>query len=146
VPRLRVPLWLNWLQSMYMPPSLYILKALTRTQTLVPQVIASPEFYASHKLFGGRWNVPDTSTTGAAAMEKRHSDLLDFYVAVRFRYCKIADFFFRVRPFFFFRSPRFLQYRHGFMSYGARLIVLLLGGQAEAVLRVLGLWRCDAHL
>lgn len=29
-------------------------------------------------------NVPDTSTTGAAAMEKRHSDLLDFYVAVSF--------------------------------------------------------------
>jgi len=47
----------------------------------VPQIVASPAFYASQELFGGRWNVPDKSTTGAVALEKRFSDLLDFYVA-----------------------------------------------------------------
>ncbi|KAJ7368556.1 hypothetical protein DFH08DRAFT_28596 [Mycena albidolilacea] len=62
-------------------PSRDTLAQLASVHTVVPQVIASPAFYASHKLFGGRWNVPDTSTTGAAAMEKRHSALLDFYVA-----------------------------------------------------------------
>ncbi|KAF7352604.1 Secreted protein [Mycena venus] len=57
------------------------LAQLASVHSVVPQIVASPTFYVSHKLFGGRWNVPDTSTTGAAAMEKRHSDLLDFYVA-----------------------------------------------------------------
>ncbi|KAJ7781011.1 hypothetical protein B0H16DRAFT_1298639 [Mycena metata] len=62
-------------------PSRTTLAVLASVHTNVPQIVASPQFYASHKLFGGRWNVPDTSTTGAAAMEKRHSALLDFYVA-----------------------------------------------------------------
>ncbi|KAJ7682563.1 hypothetical protein DFH06DRAFT_1161543 [Mycena polygramma] len=62
-------------------PARATLAQLASVHTLVPQIVASPTFYASHALFGGRWNVPDTSTTGAAAMEKRHSDLLDFYVA-----------------------------------------------------------------
>ncbi|KAJ7648503.1 hypothetical protein B0H17DRAFT_1103120 [Mycena rosella] len=62
-------------------PARATLAQLASVHTTVPQIVASPEFYASHKLFGGRWNVPDTSTTGAAAIEKRHSDLLDFYVA-----------------------------------------------------------------
>ncbi|KAJ7180335.1 hypothetical protein C8R43DRAFT_1084277 [Mycena crocata] len=57
------------------------LAQLASVHTTVPQIVASPEFFAAHKLFGGRWNVPDTSTTGAAALEKRHSALLDFYVA-----------------------------------------------------------------
>ncbi|KAF7355518.1 Secreted protein [Mycena sanguinolenta] len=62
-------------------PSRATLAQLASVHTVVPQIVASPTFYASQKLFGGRWNVPDTSTTGAAAIEKRHSDLLDFYVA-----------------------------------------------------------------
>ncbi|KAK7061860.1 secreted protein [Favolaschia claudopus] len=62
-------------------PSRETLAQSASVHTVVPQIVASPAFYASHKLFGGRWNVPDTSTTGAAAMEKRHGDLLDFYVA-----------------------------------------------------------------
>lgn len=46
-----------------------------------PQLVASPAFYQSHKLFGGRWNVPNTSRTGAATIESQKSKLLDFYVA-----------------------------------------------------------------
>ncbi|KAJ7178916.1 hypothetical protein C8R46DRAFT_1323130 [Mycena filopes] len=69
------------LQVVAATPSRATLAELASVHTLVPQIVASPQFYASHKLFGGRWDVPDTSTTGAAAMEKRHSALLDFYVA-----------------------------------------------------------------
>jgi hypothetical protein len=36
----------------------------------------------SKKLWGGRWNVPDTSRSGAAAIEKQKNDILDFYVKV----------------------------------------------------------------
>ncbi|CAE6478251.1 unnamed protein product [Rhizoctonia solani] len=46
-----------------------------------PQLVASPEFYQSHKLFGGRWNIPDKSRSGAAKIENEKSQLLDFYVA-----------------------------------------------------------------
>ncbi|EUC55016.1 Tat pathway signal sequence domain protein, putative, partial [Rhizoctonia solani AG-3 Rhs1AP] len=46
-----------------------------------PQLVASPEFYQSHKLFGGRWNVPNKSRSGAAKIENEKSQLLDFYVA-----------------------------------------------------------------
>jgi hypothetical protein len=35
------------------------------------------------KLFGGRWNLPDTTRSGAAAIEKQKSDLLDFYIKVK---------------------------------------------------------------
>ncbi|KAF9029154.1 hypothetical protein BDZ89DRAFT_1160004 [Hymenopellis radicata] len=46
-----------------------------------PQVVASPEFYVSHRLFGGRWALPDPSSSAAAAdIEDRKSWLLDFYV------------------------------------------------------------------
>ncbi|KAL1744587.1 hypothetical protein HDZ31DRAFT_63959 [Schizophyllum fasciatum] len=42
-----------------------------------PQLVAAPEFYAAHKLFGGRWAPP----SGAAPdLEKRKDALLDFYV------------------------------------------------------------------
>lgn len=51
-------------------------------QVNTPQLVADPSFYASHKLFGGRWNVPDTSRAGAAAIEKAKSDLLDFFITV----------------------------------------------------------------
>ncbi|PBK94821.1 hypothetical protein ARMGADRAFT_67922 [Armillaria gallica] len=47
----------------------------------VPQIVASPEFYAAHRLFGGRWNVPNPTTSGAKDIEDRKSALLDFYVA-----------------------------------------------------------------
>ncbi|KAH7104484.1 hypothetical protein BKA62DRAFT_692404 [Auriculariales sp. MPI-PUGE-AT-0066] len=46
-----------------------------------PQLVASPQFYASRNLFGGRWNVPNTSTAGAAAIEKTKNDLFAFYLA-----------------------------------------------------------------
>ncbi|KAF8671527.1 hypothetical protein RHS04_08252 [Rhizoctonia solani] len=46
-----------------------------------PQLVASPEFYQSHKLFGGRWNIPNKSRSGAAKIENEKSQLLDFYVA-----------------------------------------------------------------
>jgi hypothetical protein len=46
-----------------------------------PQLVASPEFYVAHKLFGGRWSVPVSSNDGARTIEKQKSDLLDFYVA-----------------------------------------------------------------
>ncbi|KAJ7228433.1 hypothetical protein GGX14DRAFT_345881 [Mycena pura] len=62
-------------------PSRATLAELASVHTTVPQIVANPAFYASQELFGGRWNVPDKSTTGAAALEKRFSDLLDFYVA-----------------------------------------------------------------
>ncbi|RDB17472.1 Uncharacterized protein YetA [Hypsizygus marmoreus] len=61
-------------------PSRAILAQLATVQTKVPQIVANPSFYAAHRLFGGRWNVPNTSTSGAAALEKRKSDLLDFYL------------------------------------------------------------------
>lgn len=81
-------------------PSRSSLASFASINANAPQVIASPEFYASHHLFGGRWcvqfdlpreilqikvhrNVPDYSTSGSKALEKRKSDLLDFYVAVR---------------------------------------------------------------
>ncbi|ELU37539.1 hypothetical protein AG1IA_08431 [Rhizoctonia solani AG-1 IA] len=38
-----------------------------------PQLVASPEFYQSHKLFGGRWNVPNKSRSGAAKIENEKS-------------------------------------------------------------------------
>ncbi|KAL0958188.1 hypothetical protein HGRIS_000351 [Hohenbuehelia grisea] len=61
-------------------PSRANLAQLASVHTNIPQLVASPQFYASHKLFGGRWNVPDSSTSGARAIEKRKSDLLDFYL------------------------------------------------------------------
>ncbi|GLB38916.1 hypothetical protein LshimejAT787_0600780 [Lyophyllum shimeji] len=61
-------------------PSRAILAQLAGVLTKVPQIVAQPAFYAARRLFGGRWNIPDTSTSGAAAIEKRKSDLLDFYV------------------------------------------------------------------
>ncbi|PPQ78283.1 hypothetical protein CVT25_011742 [Psilocybe cyanescens] len=69
------------LQLFNATPSRETLSQLAVVHTKIPQLVCTPEFYASQKLFGGRWNVPDTSTTGAAALEKRKSDLLDFYVA-----------------------------------------------------------------
>ncbi|KAK0444554.1 uncharacterized protein EV420DRAFT_1002693 [Desarmillaria tabescens] len=49
--------------------------------TKVPQIVASPEFYVAHRLFGGRWSVPNPTTSGATDIENRKSALLDFYVA-----------------------------------------------------------------
>ncbi|KAF4616545.1 hypothetical protein D9613_008386 [Agrocybe pediades] len=69
------------LQLFSATPSRATLAQLAVVHTEIPQLICTPEFYASQKIFGGRWNVPDTTTTGAAALEKRKSDLLDFYVA-----------------------------------------------------------------
>ncbi|KAF8970077.1 hypothetical protein BDZ97DRAFT_1652716 [Flammula alnicola] len=69
------------LQLFSATPSRQTLSQLAVVHTKIPQLVSTPEFYASQKLFGGRWNLPDTSTTGAAALEKRKSDLLDFYVA-----------------------------------------------------------------
>ncbi|KAF9256383.1 hypothetical protein L218DRAFT_217472 [Marasmius fiardii PR-910] len=60
-------------------PSRSTLAQLAAIHTKAPQIVASPEFYASHKLFGGRWDVPNTSID--PDLEKRKSDLLDFYVA-----------------------------------------------------------------
>ncbi|KAL0579652.1 hypothetical protein V5O48_002348 [Marasmius crinis-equi] len=71
----------TFIQVVPATPSRDSLAQLAAVHTQTPQIVASPEFYASHKLFGGRWNVPDTSRSGAAALEKRKSDLLDFYVA-----------------------------------------------------------------
>ncbi|TFK41764.1 hypothetical protein BDQ12DRAFT_678450 [Crucibulum laeve] len=68
------------LQVVGATPSRASLAQLAIVHTQIPQIVSTPEFYASHRLFGGRWNVPDTSTTGAAAIEKRKSDLLDFYI------------------------------------------------------------------
>ncbi|KAF8157140.1 hypothetical protein B0H34DRAFT_849173 [Crassisporium funariophilum] len=62
-------------------PSRATLSNLAIVHTKIPQMVGTPQFYASSKIFGGRWNVPNTTTTGAAAIEKRKSDLLDFYVA-----------------------------------------------------------------
>ncbi|CAL1711031.1 unnamed protein product [Somion occarium] len=69
------------LQVVSATPSRDALAQLASVNTQVPQLVASPEFYVSHNLFGGRWNVPDTSTSGARDIEKRKSDLLDFYIA-----------------------------------------------------------------
>ena len=46
-------------------------------QSIQPQLVADPEFYAAHKLFGGHWATP----SGAAPdLESRKDALLDFYV------------------------------------------------------------------
>ena len=46
-------------------------------QSIQPQLVADPEFYAAHKLFGGHWATP----SGAAPdLESRKDVLLDFYV------------------------------------------------------------------
>ncbi|KAG7086782.1 hypothetical protein E1B28_002711 [Marasmius oreades] len=60
-------------------PSRSTLAQLAAVHTQTPQIVASPQFYASHKLFGGRWDVPNASR--ATDIEKRKSNLLDFYVA-----------------------------------------------------------------
>ncbi|KAK7056356.1 hypothetical protein VNI00_002910 [Paramarasmius palmivorus] len=62
-------------------PSRSSLAQLASVHTKTPQLVASPEFYVSHKLFGGRWNLPDNSTAESSEIEKKKSDLLDFYVA-----------------------------------------------------------------
>ncbi|KAF8991427.1 hypothetical protein BDQ17DRAFT_1433088 [Cyathus striatus] len=64
-------------------PSRDVFGKLGAVHTDPPQLVAKPEFYASHRLFGGRWNVPNTSTSGLAAIEKRKSELLDFYINTR---------------------------------------------------------------
>ncbi|KAF8985789.1 hypothetical protein BDQ17DRAFT_1415302 [Cyathus striatus] len=69
------------LQLFESTPSRDVLAKLTSVHTDTPQLVAQPSFYASHNLFGGRWNVPDTSSSGLAAIEKRKSDLLDFYIS-----------------------------------------------------------------
>ncbi|QRV78526.1 hypothetical protein RhiJN_06541 [Ceratobasidium sp. AG-Ba] len=46
-----------------------------------PQLVASPAFYQSHGLFGGRWSIPSTTRSGAAKIEGQKKQLLDFYVA-----------------------------------------------------------------
>ncbi|KAF8893062.1 hypothetical protein BD779DRAFT_1610011 [Infundibulicybe gibba] len=61
-------------------PSRATLAQLAAVHTKVPQIVASPSFYVSRNIFGGRWGLPDTSTSGAAAIEKQKSDLLDFYI------------------------------------------------------------------
>ncbi|EJD39304.1 hypothetical protein AURDEDRAFT_116222 [Auricularia subglabra TFB-10046 SS5] len=61
-------------------PSRQDLSARALANVNTPQLVADPAFYASHKLFGGRWSLPDASRAGAAAIEKAKSDLLDFYV------------------------------------------------------------------
>ena len=46
-------------------------------QSIQPQLVADPEFYAAHKLFGGHWAPP----SGAAPdLESRKDALLNFYV------------------------------------------------------------------
>ncbi|KAF4582536.1 hypothetical protein EYR38_002662 [Pleurotus pulmonarius] len=72
--------WEATIQLFSSTPSRSTLAGLGSVQTNPPQLVASPEFYASRKLFGGRWNIPDMSTSGARAIEKRKSDLLDFYL------------------------------------------------------------------
>ncbi|KAG9218199.1 hypothetical protein CCMSSC00406_0005880 [Pleurotus cornucopiae] len=72
--------WEATIQLFSSTPSRSTLAGLGSVQTNPPQLVASPEFYASQKLFGGRWNVPDMSTSGSRAIEKRKSDLLDFYL------------------------------------------------------------------
>ncbi|KAI0075597.1 hypothetical protein K474DRAFT_1708867 [Panus rudis PR-1116 ss-1] len=69
------------LQVVSSTPSRSMLAQLAAVHIQTPQLVASPAFYVSHNLFGGRWNVPETSTSGARDIEKRKSDLLDFYVA-----------------------------------------------------------------
>ncbi|KXN82742.1 hypothetical protein AN958_02181 [Leucoagaricus sp. SymC.cos] len=61
-------------------PSRANLAKLADVHTRVPQLVSTPEFYVSKKLWGGRWNVPNTSRSGAAAIEKQKDELLDFYV------------------------------------------------------------------
>lgn len=41
-----------------------------------PVLVASPSFYASQHLFGGRWGLPDSGLP----LEKKQEDLLDFYI------------------------------------------------------------------
>ncbi|KAF5347086.1 hypothetical protein D9758_011646 [Tetrapyrgos nigripes] len=50
------------------------------THIQIPQIVANPEFYVSRKVFGGRWNLPDTSTSDSTAIEQKKTELLDFYV------------------------------------------------------------------
>lgn len=59
-------------------PSRANLAAWAKVQTNVPQVVSTPSFYASHRLFGGRWSTPSNNT----AIEQRKTTLLDFYIAV----------------------------------------------------------------
>ncbi|KAI0316601.1 hypothetical protein OF83DRAFT_1172738 [Amylostereum chailletii] len=59
-------------------PSRGDLATFASVHTKVPQVVASPEFYASHNLFGGFWSLPSDK---APTIEKAKNDLLDFYVA-----------------------------------------------------------------
>ncbi|KAF8970293.1 hypothetical protein BDZ97DRAFT_1914616 [Flammula alnicola] len=80
------------LQLFSATPSRQTLSQLAVVHTKIPQLVSTPDFYASQKLFGGRWNLPDTSTTGAAALEKRKSDLLDFYVAENLTNVSFTDF------------------------------------------------------
>lgn len=61
-------------------PSRSDLSKLADVHTRPPQLVSTPEFYVSKGLFGGRWNVPDTTRSGAAAIEQQKSALLDFYV------------------------------------------------------------------
>ncbi|KAF5349243.1 hypothetical protein D9756_009419 [Leucocoprinus leucothites] len=63
-------------------PSRADLAKFADVHTRIPQLVSTPEFYVSKKLFGGRWNVPDTARSGAAVIEKEKSALLDFYVKV----------------------------------------------------------------
>ncbi|KAJ8514833.1 hypothetical protein ONZ45_g7662 [Pleurotus djamor] len=72
--------WEATLQFFPSTPSRNTFAQLADAHTKIPQVVSSPEFYVSHKLFGGRWNVPDMWTSGSRAIEKRKSDLLDFYL------------------------------------------------------------------
>ncbi|KAF8641797.1 hypothetical protein AX16_009778 [Volvariella volvacea WC 439] len=61
-------------------PDRAILAQLAAYHANPPQIVARPTFYASHKLFGGRWNVPNAMGATLNAIEKRKNDLLDFYV------------------------------------------------------------------
>ncbi|KAF7761871.1 CAZyme family PL26 [Agaricus bisporus var. burnettii] len=68
------------LQLFSATPSRSDLAKLADVHTRVPQLVSTPKFYASKKLFGGRWDLPDTTRSGAAIIEKQKSDLLDFYI------------------------------------------------------------------
>ncbi|EIN05597.1 hypothetical protein PUNSTDRAFT_107299 [Punctularia strigosozonata HHB-11173 SS5] len=68
------------LQILPAVPSRDSVATLGKDNVATTQLVASPEFYASMHLFGGRWNVPDTSNATLAAVEARKSALLDFYV------------------------------------------------------------------
>lgn len=59
-------------------PSRSDLSAWAQSYTSRPQLVSTPEFYVSHKLFGGRWDLPNTKAT---TLEKQKTALLDFYVS-----------------------------------------------------------------